>query len=92
MHLCLFFFLAKSLYVVFGCTLSTNKMILINNICPLKVLQFDSNVCLTLFEIHTTHTIHTIHTTQLKLQLKDWRPVDKWRYITHCRVLVGFNP
>jgi len=28
MHLCLFFFLAKSLYVVFGCTLSTNKMIL----------------------------------------------------------------
>jgi len=24
-----FFFLAKSLYVVFGCTLSTNKMILI---------------------------------------------------------------
>jgi len=29
MHLCLFFFLAKSLYVVFGCTLSTSKMILI---------------------------------------------------------------
>jgi len=28
MHLCLFFFLAKSLNVVFGCTLSTNKMIL----------------------------------------------------------------
>jgi len=28
MHLYLFFFLAKSLYVVFGCTLSTNKMIL----------------------------------------------------------------
>jgi len=29
MHLCLFFFLAKILYVVFGFTLSTNKMILI---------------------------------------------------------------
>jgi len=29
MHLCLFFFLTKSLHVVFGCTLSTNKMILL---------------------------------------------------------------
>jgi len=47
MHLCLFFFVAKSLYVMFGCTLSKNKMLIIIiiiimcNLCTYLFLQFN---------------------------------------------------
>jgi len=47
MHLCLFFFLTKSLYVVFGCTLSTNKMILLpHSTAQRRAHEIEHSLCL----------------------------------------------